>query len=44
MDFIDDNYMNFTDITPRVAVSVADTIMYNPNPTMKTVMLNNLVK
>ena len=44
MDFIDDNYMNFTDITPRVAVSVADTIMYNTNPTMKTVMLNNLVK
>jgi hypothetical protein len=44
MDFIDDNYMNFTDITPRIAVSVADTIMYNPDPIMKRVMLNNLVR
>lgn len=43
MDFIDDNYMNFTDITPRVAVKIADTIYYNTGH-MKTVMLNNLVQ
>lgn len=44
MDFIDDNYMNFSDITPRVSVSIADTIMYNECPIQKRIMLNNLVK
>ena len=45
MNFIDDNYMNFSEITPRIAVSIADVIMYNQNnATMKRVMLNNLVK
>ena len=44
VDFIDDNYMNFTDITPRVAVKIADTIYYNTDPQMKRVMLNNLVQ
>ena len=43
MEFIDDNYMNFSDITPRVAVKVADTMYYNDDPQMKRVMLNNLV-
>ena len=44
MDFIDDNYMNFSDITPRVAVKIADTIYYNTDTHMKRVMLNNLVQ
>jgi hypothetical protein len=44
MNYIDDHYMNFTNITPRVAVSVADTIQYNNDKHMKRVMLNNLVK
>ena len=44
MNFIDDNYQNFSDITPRIAVKVADTIFYNTDPTMKRVMLSNLVK
>lgn len=44
MDFIDSEYSNFTDITPRVAVKVADTIYYNEDPDMKRVMLDNLVK
>lgn len=44
MDFIDDNYMNFSDITPRVAISIADVIYYNKDPMQKRVMLNNLVK
>jgi hypothetical protein len=43
MEFIDDNYMNFTDITPRVAVKIADTIFYNDDAMMQRVMLNNLV-
>jgi hypothetical protein len=42
MDFIDDNYMHFSDITPRIAVKVADTIYYNTDPMMKRVMLANL--
>jgi hypothetical protein len=42
MDYIDDNYMHFSDITPRVAVKVADTIYYNTDPMMKRVMLANL--
>tara|TARA_R110000868_G_scaffold92333_2_gene256065 strand:+ start:3645 stop:4469 length:825 start_codon:yes stop_codon:yes gene_type:complete len=42
MDYIDDNYMYFSDITPRVAVKVADTIYYNTDPMMKRVMLANL--
>lgn len=44
INFIDDNYQNFSDITPRVAVSIADTIMYNDEEEMQTIMLNNLVK
>jgi len=44
IDFIDDNYMNFSDITPRVAVKIADTIYYNTDLHMKRVMLNNLVQ
>jgi hypothetical protein len=44
VDFIDDNYQNFSDITPRVAVKIADTIYYNADPVMRRVMLNNLVK
>lgn len=45
LEFIDENYMNFSDITPRVAVSIADAIYYNQgNPDMLRVMLNNLVK
>lgn len=44
LEFIDDNYMNFSDITPRVAVSIADVMYYNDDATMKRVMLNNLVK
>jgi hypothetical protein len=42
MDYIDDNYMHFSDITPRVAVKIADTIYYNTDPLMKRVMLANL--
>jgi len=44
MDFIDENYQNFSDITPRVAVKVADTIHYNTDQVMKRVMLSNLVQ
>jgi hypothetical protein len=44
LNFIDDNYQNFSDITPRVAVKIADTIFYNDDPTMKRVMLSNLVQ
>lgn len=44
MTFIDDNYQNFSDITPRVAVKIADTCFYNShNDHMKRVMLSNLV-
>jgi len=42
MDYIDDNYMYLSDITPRVAVKIADTIYYNTDPVMKRVMLSNL--
>lgn len=44
LDFIDDNYINFTDITPRIAVKIADTIYYNTDPHMQRVMLQNLVQ
>ena len=44
LDFIDDNYMNFSDITPRVAVKVADTIYYYQDSDTKRVMLSSLVK
>jgi len=44
MDFIDVNYENLSDITPRVAIKIADTIHYNNDPHMKRVMLSNLVK
>ena len=43
VDFIDDNYMNFTDITPRVAIKIADTIHYYSG-VQQTVMLQGLVK
>jgi hypothetical protein len=43
VDFIDDNYMNFTDITPRVAIKIADTIYYYKG-TQKRVMLQGLIK
>jgi hypothetical protein len=42
MNYIDDNYMYLNDITPRVAVKIADTIYYNTDPIMKRVMLSNL--
>ena len=43
MDYIDDNYMYLSDITPRVAVKIADTIYYhNANPMMKRVLLYNI--
>lgn len=42
MDYIDDNYQYFTDITPRIAVKIADTIFYNSDPMMKRVMLANI--
>lgn len=45
MDFIDDRYMDFTEITPRVAVKIADTIYYHKhNAEMQEVMLENLVQ
>lgn len=45
IDFIDDNYLNFSDITPRVAVKVVDTIFYNnADKDMKRVMLSGLVQ
>jgi hypothetical protein len=44
LNFIDDNYQNFSDITPRVAVKVADTIYYNHEEDMKQIMLDSLVK
>lgn len=43
MDFIDNNYENFSEITPRVAVKVADTIYYNDDAEMKSIMLNSLI-
>lgn len=44
MNFIDENYQNFSDITPRVAVKIADTCFYHSdNEHMKRVMLSNLV-
>jgi len=43
VDFIDDNYMSFSDITPRVAIKVADTIHYYSGVQQK-VMLEGLVK
>jgi hypothetical protein len=42
MDYIDDNYQDFSDITPRIAVKIADTIYYNNDPRMKRVMLANI--
>lgn len=39
VEYIDDNYNNFSDITPRVAVKVADTIYYHSDPEIKRVML-----
>lgn len=44
MEFIDNNYENFSDITPRIAVKVADTIYYNDDEDMKQIMLDSLVK
>jgi len=43
MDFIDENYMSFTDITPRVCIKIADTIMYHKGE-QQEIMLDNLVK
>jgi len=42
MDYIDNNYEYFSNITPRVAIQLADTIFYNTDPMMKRVMLANL--
>lgn len=44
LQFIDDNYENFSDITPRVAVKVADTIHYNDDEDMKQIMLDSLIR
>ena len=44
LEFIDENYENFSDITPRVAVKVADTIYYNDDEDMKRIMLDSLIK
>lgn len=44
MDFIDANYDNFTDITPRVAIKIADIIFYNEDLNMRRVMLHNVVR
>lgn len=43
LDFIDDNYLKFSDITPRVAIKIADTFMHYKGQNQR-VMLNNLVK
>lgn len=43
VDFIDDNYLNFSDITPRVAVKIADCFYYYKNEQL-FVMLQGLVK
>jgi len=43
MNFIDDNYQNFTEVTPRIAVKIADVIHYNTDPHMKRVMLHNII-
>lgn len=43
IEFIDNNYENFSEITPRVAVKVADTIYYNDDAEMKSIMLNSLI-
>jgi hypothetical protein len=44
INFIDDNYENFSEITPRVAVKIADTIHYNDDEEMMHIMLDSLVK
>lgn len=44
IDWIDDKYQYMSEVTPRIAVKVADTIYYNSDPHMQRVMLDNLVQ
>ena len=45
VEFIDNNFENFSEITPRVAVKVVDTIYTSKdNLEMQSIMLDSLVK
>ena len=43
-DWLEDNYQKLGEVTPRVALKIADTMYYNTDPKMCRVMLSQLFK
>lgn len=41
-DYLEDNYELLGEVTPRVALKIADTKYYNPDPKMQRILLNQL--
>lgn len=41
-DYLEDNYETLAEVTPRVALKIADTMYYNHDPKMCRIMLNQL--
>lgn len=41
-DYLEDNYEKLGEVTPRVALKIADTFYYNPDPKMQRILLNQL--
>jgi len=41
-DYLEDNYETLGEVTPRVALKIADTMYYNPDPKICRIMLNQL--
>lgn len=41
-DYLEENYETLGEVTPRVALKIADTMYYNPDPKICRIMLNQL--
>jgi hypothetical protein len=43
-DYMSNNYAQLTEVTPRIAIKIADTLHHNPDPDLRAVMLRQLWK
>lgn len=44
LDYLDQNYRNLVEVTPRQAIKIADILHHNPDPTLRLTMLRQLWK
>jgi hypothetical protein len=43
-DYMSENYRNLVEVTPRIAIKIADTLMHNNDPALRKSMLRQMWK